>query len=185
VWIYDIALFAHLVALLAGTTASAVIGLAMRRIRSAATGADALPWHGLCKSTARTFPPAMVVLVATGAYMVHRAWSWSDGWVDVGLAGVVLLGVLGDRVEGAAAGRIATRLARDPLTPCGDAVLDPVWWTAATVNPALVVGIVFVMSTKPSLGGAIAALAVAAVLGAGAAVPLWRRPVSRPATVEG
>jgi len=182
---YDIALFAHLVALLAGTTASAVIALAMRRIRSAATGAEALPWLGLCKSTARTFPVALVVLVATGAYMVHRAWAWDDGWVDVGLAGVVLLGVLGDRVEGAAGKRIATRLAQDPLAPCGDAVLDPAWWTVSTVNPALVLGIVFVMTTKPSLGGAVAALFVAAVLGAGAAVPLWRRPVSRPATVEG
>jgi hypothetical protein len=182
---YDIALFAHLVALLAGTTASAVIALAMRRIRSAATGAEALPWLALCKSTARTFPLAMVVLVATGAYMVHRAWSWDDGWVDVGLAGVVLLGVLGDRVEGAAAKRIASRLARDPHAPCGDAVRDPLWWTASTVNPALVLGVVFVMTTKPSLAGAIGVLAVAVVAGAGAAVPLWRRPVPAPAPVEG
>jgi hypothetical protein len=171
---YDIALFFHLLALLAGTSASAAIALAMQRVRRARTGGEALLWLALCKNVAKTFPVALVVLVATGAYMVHRAWAWNDGWVDAGLAGVVLLGVLGDRVEGAAARRIAGRLAADPAAPCEAVIRDPLWWTVSLVNPALVVGIVFVMATKPSLAGAIAALVVAAAVGGAAAVPLWR-----------
>lgn len=174
---YHIALFVHLCALLAAIGASAVVALAMRRVRSSQTGRDALPWLALGKSAARTFPPAILALVASGAYMVHDSWSWSAGWVDAGLAGAVLLGVLGDRVEGRAAHRVAMALAADPAAPAGAIVRDRVWWTAGLVNPALATGIVFVMTTKPSLAGSIASLVVAVAIGAVAAVPLWRNPV--------
>jgi hypothetical protein len=53
------------------------------------------------------------------------------------------------------------------------------------VNPALALGIVFVMATKPSLAGSIAALLVAAALGALAAVPLWRTPQAARALAAG
>lgn len=193
--LYQLALFVHLCALLAAIGASAVVALAMRRVRSAETAGGALPWLGLCKDVARVFPVALLVLVASGAYMVHRAWSWDTGWVDAGLVGAVLLGLLGDRVEGAAGRRLAGRLLADPSRSLADSALvrDPVWWTAALVNPALALGIVFVMVTKPSFAGGLAILAIAIVLGALGAVRFWatapsarspRERVARPARPE-
>lgn len=178
---YRIALFLHLCALFAAFGASAVLALVMRRVRAAVTGRDALPWLALGKSAARTFPIAIVALVGSGAYMVQSAWTWSTGWVDVGLAGALLLALLGDRVEGRAAHRVAVALAAAPDAPAGAIVRDPVWWTASLVNPALALGIVFVMTTKPSLAGAVIALAVSVAVGAVAAVPLRRSPVEAPA----
>jgi hypothetical protein len=177
---YGIALFVHLCALLAAFAATGLTGLAMRRLRSARVAGEALQWLALGKSAAHVFPVALLTLVASGAYMVHRAWSWDTGWVDAGLAGVVFLGVVGDRLEGGRAGRLAQALAADPRAPIEGAAArllrDPVWWSASLVNPAVALGVVFVMATKPSLGGSIAALAVAAAAGATAAVPLWRAP---------
>lgn len=194
---YHLALFVHLCALLAAIGASAVNALAMRRIRSAETAGDALTWLRLCKDVARVFPVALLLLLATGAYMVHRLWTWDTGWVDAGLVGVVLLGLLGDRVEGVAGKRLAGRLAADParrLEHEPALVRDPVWWTAALANPALALGIVFVMVMKPSLAGGLATLAIAIAVGALVAVRFWstapsarspRARVARPARPEG
>ncbi len=162
---YRIALFLHLCALMAGVGASGLVLLVMLRVRSAATGREALPWLALGKSAARTFPVALVVLVATGAYMVQHSWTLGTGWVDVGLAGAVLLGVVGDRLEGRTARRVAASLAADPDAPAAAVVRSRIWWTATLVNPAIVVGIVFLMATKPSLAGSIGALVVAILVG--------------------
>lgn len=178
---YGIALFLHLLALLAAIGASAVIALAMHRIRAARVAGEALQWLGTCKAVANVFPVALLTLLASGAYMVHRAWSWDAGWIWAGLAGVVFLGAAGDRLEGGRAKRIAQALAADPAAPLqgrlAELVRDPVWWTAATVNHAVALAVVFVMATKPGLGGSVAALVVAVAVGAAVAVPL-RRPAA-------
>jgi hypothetical protein len=182
---YGIVLFIHLCGVVAAFAATGVLLLAMRRIRAAQNGAEALPWLAVGKATARTFPPALLVLVASGAYLVHDAWSWDAGWVDAGLAGALALPLIGDRIEGRAAARLAQALAAAPHEAPGALVRDPVFWTASLVNPALALGIVFVMATKPSLAGSIAALLVAAALGALAAVPLWRTPQAARALAAG
>jgi hypothetical protein len=177
---YGIALFLHLCALLAAIGASAVIGLAMHRICSARVAGEALQWLGTCKAVAHVFPVALLTLLASGAYMVHRAWRWDAGWVWAGIAGVVFLGVVGDRVEGGRAKRIAHALAADPGAPLegrlASLVRDPLWWTAAMVNHAVALAVVFAMATKPGLAGSLAALAVAVAVGAAVAVPLRRAP---------
>jgi len=183
--LYDIVLFVHLSALFAAFGPTAVVAVAMRRIRAAVTGAEALPWLGLGKHAAHVFPAALLTLLASGAYMVHRAWSWDSGFVVAGLTGIVFLGVVGDRVEGGRARRLAHALAAKPHARIADhateLVHDPVWWTAASVNPAVALGVAFDMATKPSVVVSFAALALAAALGAVLAVPLWHRPAAAPA----
>ncbi len=181
---YGLALFVHLSALLTAIAATGVIAVAMRQVRAARVGAEALQWLGLAKSAAHVFPLALLTLVASGAYMVHSAWTWSTPWVDAGLTGVVFLGVVGDRLEGGRAARLAAALAADPGAPiegrAATLLRDPIWWTAATVNPAVAVGVVFDMATKPGPLGSAAALVVAAAAGAVLAVPRWRRPLEQP-----
>ena len=174
---YHIALFIHICGLLIAIGAVGVIALAMLRVRAARTSADALPWLEIDKAVARAFPIAIVTLFASGAYMVHKVWSWDTGWVDVGIAGLVFLGVIGDRVQGGRARLIARTLAERPGpidTATASLLRDPVWWTAAMVNPALAIGVVYAMVSKLSLAGSIAAVLIACAVGALAAVPLWR-----------
>ena len=182
---YTIALFVHLCALLAAVSAAALITFSMRRLRTTRTGGEALQWLGLGKSASHVFPVALLTLVASGAYMVHSSWSWGRPFVDAGLAGVVFLGVVGDRVEGSRARRAAEALAPQPAEPIderGRALLrDPLWWTAAMANQAVAIGVVFVMVTKPSALGAALALCVAIAAGALVAVPLWRTPAEQAA----
>jgi hypothetical protein len=182
---YDVILFIHLSALAAAFGADGVIVLVRRRLLAARTGGEALQWLAIAKAAARAYPVALLLLVASGSYMVHDAWSWSAGWIDAGLAGAVALAVLGGGIEGRAAGRIAKGLAARPQEAPGALVRDRVFWTVGLGNPALALGIVFVMATKPSAPGAIASLLVAYALGAAAAVPFWRSPQVAPGLAAG
>jgi hypothetical protein len=179
---YDIALFFHLLALFAAFAATALLGLAMRRVLTARTAGDALQWLGLAKRTARVFPVALLTLVASGTAMVSERWSWRTSWVDAGLAGVVFLALVGDQVAGRRAAALAHALAADPAAPLPARVRDPLWWAASNANPGVALGVVFAMVTKPSAAVAAAALIVGGLLGALTAVPLRR--VGTPTTPQ-
>jgi hypothetical protein len=180
---YTIVLFIHLSALFAAFGATALIGLALRRIRAARTCGEALQWLGLGKSAAHVFPPALLTLLASGAYMVHDSWSWDRPWVDAGLTGIVFLGVVGDRLEGGRAKKIAGVLAADPGAAIAGrtaaALRDPLFWTASCVNPLVAFAVAFDMVNKPGPFASGAALAIAVAVGAAAAVPLWRPRAER------
>src|SRR3982751_6416435 len=84
--VYRIVLFLHLCALLAAIATAAIVHYAEHRMLSAVSVATTREWAALVARAERVFPVAILTLVATGAYMVQRAWSWSDGWVDAGIA---------------------------------------------------------------------------------------------------
>lgn len=176
---YHTALFLHLIALVAASAAAGLTHFAEGRCRRAATATEALHWHEFTGSVAKVFPIAIVALLATGGFMVGDggAWSWSAGWVEAGIAGAVLLfasgGVLGAR--GRATGRELARLVAE--AKAGDAPAlrhDPLVSVLSWMNTGLAIGVVFVMTTKPPLGGALLVLAVAAAAGATLGAPRKR-----------
>lgn len=162
---YDIALFLHLLALFAAFGASTVIHVSMRKIRAATSGGAALEWLGLAHTLSRVFPVALGVLVGTGAWMLHDAWSWSAGFVLAGLTGVALLFVSGAGVEGARARKVAAALAAEPAAPPSNAVRDPVWRCASWANTGIAVGVTLAMVAKLSIAAAFASLAIGLAAG--------------------
>jgi len=165
---YHLALFIHLLALMAAVAASALVHLADARRARAATPRDALAWHALAGSAARTFPIALLLLAATGAVMVETSegLEWAAGWVATGLLGVVALlasgGVIAVRSRREA--RELARLAASDSArgaPPPDAVVETLSW----VNTGLAVAVILVMSTKPPLVESLVALAVGAAGG--------------------
>lgn len=172
---YQLALFVHLLALLAAIAASALVHYSLLRLRRAETAAEALPLIGTCHRVSPAFPIALLALVATGAWMVHSAWSWSAGFVDAGLVGAAFLFASGAVLEGGRAKNIAAALAGGAHP--SDVVHDPVLWAANSGNTGLALAIVFVMATKPSAPIAFVALAVGLAIGAGVGLAL-RRPTA-------
>ena len=41
------------------------------------------------------FPVSILGLVATGAYLTAHSWTWSTAWIDVSIAGVVVVTLQG------------------------------------------------------------------------------------------
>jgi hypothetical protein len=174
---YTVALYVHLLALLAAVGASTVVHTALLKVRTAPGRDAALQWLGLAHGFARVFPVALAALVASGAWLVHSSWSWDAGFVLAGLAGVVLLFVSGAVIEGGRARKLAGELAACPAgVPVAAAVplaRDALLWAASWGNTGIALGVVFAMTAKSSAPAAFAALAIG--LAAGCACGLLAR----------
>ena len=115
------------------------------------------------------FGISVLLLLAAGLYMALTAWSLLTGWVVVGLISLVLLAPLGTAVLEPRR-RVIDRLARKaPDGPLPEEleryIRDPVLLTTPQTLTALLLGVVFLMTTKPSLVGSLVVMAVALVLG--------------------
>jgi hypothetical protein len=125
--------------------------------------------------------PAALILLVSGIYMSSTRWG-PQGWIIVALVGMVLIAVLGAALGGRRAGSIvrALRAENGPISPALARQLhDPVLTLSLRLRVALFLGIIYLMSIRPSTAGALAAMGVAAVVGLASAVPVWgsgRRP---------
>lgn len=164
---YHIALYIHLLALVAAACASTLVHFAEHRRGNSATAGEALQWHRLIGVTSRTFPIAIVILLATGSYMVSSAGNalWAAAWVKAGVTGAILLFVVGGYM-GARGKHMARALAQiDPSAtdfPRHDAIAH----TLGSMNTGLAVGVVGAMAMKPEMLGSFALLGGAALIGA-------------------
>ncbi len=127
-----------------------------------------------------------LLTIASGLFMLLTVWGWRTSWALVALASIVLtlppllLGVIEPRMK------TILQLAReapDGPVPARLRTLidDPLLGTALHTLAAVVVGIVFLMTTKPPLTGAIAAIVIAVGLGLVSGLPLVRARHSSPA----
>jgi len=121
---------------------------------------------------------SVLLILATGLYMTFSAWSLQTGWIAVALISLILM------VPSSAAlieprRRAINRLAREapggPLTQALERrTHDPVLETALQTVAALLLGIVFLMTTKPSFAGSLIVMAVALVFGLASGVLISR-----------
>jgi hypothetical protein len=115
------------------------------------------------------FGISVLLLLAAGLYMALTAWSLLTGWIVVGLISLVLLAPLGTALLEPRR-RVIDRLARtapdgplpEELEQC---IHDPILLTVPQTLTTLLLGVVFLMTTKPMLVGSIIVMAAALVLG--------------------
>lgn len=180
--VYSLMLFFHFVFLIAAVAATALVGYAALRLRSAETAADATLWGNFVRRVVPVFPIASLGLIGTGAYMTAIAWSWSTPWVIAGLAGLFMIMLLGSGVEGSRGRATRAELRAAGMSPRARQLLcDPLAWSAKVMTWTLVLAVTFVMTAKPTALICAAALAAALVGGVIGAVPFWTR---RPRAVD-
>ncbi len=111
-----------------------------------------------------------LLTIASGLYMLLTVWGWRTSWALVALASIILclppllLGVIEPRM------RSILQLAREapdgPLPArLRTLIHDPLVATSLQTLAAVVVGIVFLMTTQPALAGAITVILIAIGLG--------------------
>jgi hypothetical protein len=179
---YHVVLYIHLLALFIGVGAASILLVCLFQLRAAQTLADAVPWGSVAGKTGRAFPIAILGLFGTGAYMTTDVWTWSTGWIDVSIAGLVLLALQGPLV----AERTAKKLER-ALHDNGPGALGkqarrmtrhPGLWVAEFSNIGVVLGVVWDMTQKPGTASAIAAIVGGYAVGALVALRFTRAPVA-------
>jgi len=172
---YGAVLYLHLIFLLLGIGAATIVGVCLFRLRAAETLADAAPWGMLAGKTERVFPVAILGLFATGAYLTSDVWTWDTRWIDVSIAGLVVLALQGPVIAGRRAKALEHALKENGPGPLGDAARrmtrDAALWIVTFANPGIVLGIMWNMTQKPGTVEAIAAVAIGYAVGAAVALP--------------
>jgi hypothetical protein len=172
---YRTVLYLHLLFLLLGIGAAAVIGVCLFHLRAAGTLADAVPWGMLAGKTERVFPVAIIGLFATGAYLTSDLWTWDTRWIDVSIAALVIVALQGPVIAGRRAKALQHAFKENGPGPLGDKARrmtrDVALWTVTFANPGIVLGIMWNMTQKPGTAEAIAAVAIGYAVGAALAFP--------------
>jgi hypothetical protein len=175
---YHVVLYIHLLALFVGIGAGAILLVCLFQLRAAQTLMDAVPWGRVAGKTARAFPVAILGLFGTGAYMTSDVWTWSTRWIDVSIAGLVLLSLQGPLVAERTAKKLERALhANGPGSLGKEArrmARHPGLWVAEFSNLGVVFGVVWDMTQKPGTASAIAAVVGGYLVGAAVALPFTR-----------
>jgi hypothetical protein len=135
----------------------------------------AIAWLIVIASPLMVF--SVLLLGIAGLGMALSTWGLRTGWIAVALVSVVLIAPIGPFILDA---RMRTILAKAGEVPDGPlpAALEarthhPILETAAHTLAAMLLGIVFLMTTKPPLATSIMVMVVALALGLFSSLPLW------------
>ncbi|HEX5546985.1 MAG TPA: DUF2269 family protein [Ktedonobacterales bacterium] len=124
------------------------------------------------------FNISILLLLAAGLYMTFTVWSFQTGWIAVALVSLVII-VPVAAVTVQSRMRVIAQLASEaPDGPLPSELLarthDPVFLTTPLTAMALLLGIVFLMTNKPTLSVAILVMALALILGLASGVLVAR-----------
>jgi Predicted integral membrane protein (DUF2269) len=128
--------------------------------------------------TGPLFGISVLLILAAGLYMAFTAWSLQTGWIAVALVSLILMAPLGIALIEPRR-RALERLAREAPDgllpePVEQRTHDPVLLTALQTLAALLLGIVFLMTTKLALTGSLIVIAVALALGLASGLLVFR-----------
>jgi len=183
---YSVVLYLHLLSLFIGLGAASILMACLFRLRASQTVADAAPWGMMAGKIGRAFPISVLGLFATGAYMTSDLWSWSTGWIDVSIAGLALVALQGPLIAERAGHKLGAALMTNGPGPLGEEARrmtrHPGLWVVEFTNVAVVLGIVWNMTQKPSTGSSILTLVIAYAVGLAIALRLMRAPAGATAT---
>jgi hypothetical protein len=176
--LYTFALFLHVLGALVLGAVNALLLAGLLRARQASTVEELRLWSALAHGNVRVVPLAVLLLLVPAVYLVVAAWGWTTPWIDVALGAVVIMALLGRFGFGQ---RLAA-LHAEALQAAGGPIplalqrrrADRTLWTTMWASMALFLGVVFLMTNKPDLLGALVTVAVAIV--AGTLVSIFMRP---------
>lgn len=186
--LYTIALFAHVIGaigIFAGLSAW-LFGVAL--LRRAERVEQVRLIVGLILADGNLVVASILVLAVAGIYMPVTVWADElPAWILVATVSFLLLAPFGifviDRRVRAIA-KQARSMSVGLLSPALVAAThDPVLVAGLRIYIAVLLGIVFLMTTKPHLTEAMLAMGSALALGAVTCVPLWRDPRPKPRDV--
>jgi hypothetical protein len=174
---YSIVLFLHIVGALGLFVALALEVISLIYLQRANSIESIREWLKTFRWLDRVGPISMGLLLLSGFHMIATTWG-TVAWIGVALAAMVLFVMVGitltrsrmaaiKRVEATESGALSSTFRQQ--------LHDPFLWTSIKLRVALGLGIVFLMTVKPELEGALLAVGVAIVLGLVATWPIWRR----------
>jgi hypothetical protein len=177
VTLYTLALFVHIVGAIGTFIGVSVWLFAAAALRRAQHVGQVRALTSLIQPSGVLAIVSIVLLGVAGFYMALTVWGERATWIIVATVSFLLLAPFGAFVIDPrlrALGKAAAAVPDGPL-PASLAVRthDPLVAISLYTYVSVLLGIVFLMTTKPSLVDSILAMVVATVLGLASALPLW------------
>jgi hypothetical protein len=179
--LYAALLFLHVVGAVALGVILCFEMAAILGLRRAATTTEAAQWLSLLRTPRMLGRPAGPAVLFSGIYMSVTRWG-AQGWIIVGLAAIVLIGVIESALSARRFAAITTLLeSEDGLISATLTRLlrDPMLKLSISLRGGLFLGIVFLMCTKPGVAPALGVIVVSLVAGYVAALPQRSRRLTR------
>ncbi len=181
--IYNIVLFLHVSGAIGYFVSIGTWLFAFSALRRAQRVEQVRALTNLAGRLGPLFGISVLLILATGLYMAVTAWGLQTGWILVALISLVLIAPLGTALiepRRRAIARLAQEAPDGPLPQSLErGTHDPVLLTALQTVTILLLGIVFLMTNKPSLIGSLIVMAVALVLGLASGVLVSRATRTR------
>jgi Predicted integral membrane protein (DUF2269) len=176
--LYRLALFAHILGMIGFFMALGVYVFGLAALRQARRVEQV---RAICRMIFLTDAVAVVgilLLAATGLSMALTTWNVRIGWIAVAIVTFVLIAPIGPLIVERrlhTIERLAQAAAEGPMPDAlARRISGPVIGAALAVLIALLLGIVFLMTTKPvSVADAILAMLIALAVGLALGAPLW------------
>jgi hypothetical protein len=175
---YDVALFFHLMGVIAMFSGFAIYTRTGMRLRAATDMDQVRSWLGMLESSGPMFASGSVLLLVSGVYMMATRWRAPLPWISVALVGLLTIWIVSATVSGRHLRRIREAVADSRGSISGELsfrIANPFAWTVVTALNGLALGIVFVMTTKPGWIGSIAVAIGAMIVGAAVGASLVRK----------
>lgn len=187
--LYNLAVFLHIAGGFGLVAAFTVETIGLRGLRRATQATEALTWLSIGRMVQRLAPASLGVILITGLYLMAN-YSGPRGWVVVSLGSFVVIAAVGAVGTGLRMARIGPAVGQAAGSgPLPDAlraqVRDPVMVFSLGIRTGLLLGILYLMTIKPSPLASLLVVALAAVAGAVAAALVssgtaGAAPVARP-----
>jgi hypothetical protein len=180
--IYPIALFVHVVGAILLVAALTLEGIAIRLLRRATTASEGGSAAAMLRLNRVIGPLSGLGVLIPGLYMAATSWGWVP-WIAVGLAAWALIAILGalNGIRILALQRLLGRESGPGSAPLRDRIGDPLLVASWATRAGTALGVVFLMTVKPGLVGALVTVVVAAAAGLAVSLPGFRRLGTREA----
>jgi hypothetical protein len=176
--IYTIILFLHIIGAIGYFLAIGTWLIGFLAIRRARRVEQVRTLAHLTGQLGPLFGISVLLILVTGLYMAITAWGVLTGWILVALISLILIAPLGTAFiepRRRAIDRLAQEAPDGPLPQSLEQrTHDPILLTALQTVTALLLGIVFLMTNKPSLISSIIVMAVVLVLGLASSILVSR-----------
>ena len=176
--LYPIILFFHIIGALGLFVTLGLEWVSMLKLRRLANAEDARGRVNLIASLPKLYGPIWMAILFPGIYLAFTVWGWSTAWIVVSLVAMLLIPILGAAISGPrlqAIGRVVTTESGQLSPTFHNLLNDPFLWASVHIRIAIALGILFLMMIKPSLGGAVISIGIAALLGLASVLPIFRR----------
>ncbi|QBD82841.1 DUF2269 family protein [Ktedonosporobacter rubrisoli] len=174
--LYPLLLFLHIAAAVGLFMGLGIELVSVMRVRRARRSEQIREILDLAASTRALAPLSALLVLAAGFSLCLLWWSFSLPWIDVSLGVFLLTAFTGVTITGrrlACMHRWVQGHPDGPLSPSSTRHIDdPVLVTTLCTTMALLLSVLFIMTTKPLLPGSLASVFIGMLVGAGVSVLL-------------